>query len=150
MTKETVDWTTGIWFFEDVDGDGWGKCSWISDVRFRKVSLTNDDCNVMMRAFTRKQSVCDRSTTIVMKARRRRSYLCIDARRASNVASVDGIKFSMRHFSFARVRTDIFGDNTDLMLYGLGDVILQSQDACCEQSVVRCIWRMLYFSEDFH
>ena len=37
---DTIDWTTGTWFFEDVDGDGFGGVQLrFSDVRFRKVIL---------------------------------------------------------------------------------------------------------------
>ena len=133
---ETVDWTTGTWFFEDVDGDGFGgntvevqRCA--LPVGF---SLTNDDCNdddqsihpQAVEVCDQIDNDCDAGTTEdgLVSA-------LLQGGEINNVVSAGGYEVSdAQSLFFCSGTYEVsLQSNTDFMLYGLGDVTLQSQDS---------------------
>lgn len=132
---DTIDWATGTWFFEDLDGDGFGK----SDVELQRCALpagyalTNDDCNdddasihpFAIEVCDQIDNDCDEDTTedgLVSSL--------IQGGIRSNIVSISGYEVTdAQSLFFCSGAYEIsLESTTDLFLYGLGDVILQSQD----------------------
>ena len=139
---EDIDWTTGIWFYEDVDGDGFGR----AEVQLQRCTLpsgyayTDDDCNdddVLIHPEA--IEVCDQIDNDCDETTLEDGLVSVSIQGGvlSNLLSLDNYAISdAQAIYFCSGSFDISLESSeDVELYGLGDVSLYAQeDYVLEQS----------------